>query len=201
MMVGLNLGANEETYSALLKAYAEKQRFYHTRQHIQAMLRHVDSLKTVHEIEAVFPDELELAIWFHDAIYQPFSSKNELNSALWAERFLTQNGVALDVCQRVFQLIMATEHSANPRSLDECLMVDIDLTILGHSRHIYQTFEDNIRREYKWVPLAIYRKKRKTVLQHFLSRKRIYHTDSFYRQFEVQARLNLQRAVTKLSIR
>ena len=50
-------------------------------------------------------------------------------------------------------------------------VVDIDLSILGRNRQDYDLFEERVRKEYKWVPGPLYRRKRIEVLESFLKRR------------------------------
>jgi len=197
LMNALGFGVCEETFGALLKAYSEKHRYYHTDEHINAVLRHLDEVEVAsHKIA-----EIELALWFHDAIYKPFSNTNELDSANWASEFLTSNNAPLEIITNVHKLIMSTVHTGMCDDEDEALMVDIDLTILGASETTYEMFEQAIRKEYKRVPAVIYTKKRSDILRGFLERVRIYQNDYFHDKYEAQARKNMRQAVAMLSAR
>ncbi|BCD96642.1 hypothetical protein [Marinagarivorans cellulosilyticus] len=186
---------NLQTLSDLEKAYAQAGRYYHNAQHIQACLKHYDVI----ESKLSHPREVELALWFHDAIYKIFSSNNEKNSALWARDFLLTNDAAQDAAGRVYDLILATEHNAPAATLDASYLVDIDLSILGANPNVYAQFEQNIRREYRVVPSTIYRKKRIAVLQSFLVREKIFNNEPFYSLLEAQARVNVEGAVARLT--
>jgi len=185
---------NTETYNALLAAYTHNSRHYHSSIHIDACLRHLDKVRNLTH----YANEVELALWFHDAIYVARKSNNELESANWAKAFLVNNSAESEVVERVFNLVMATLHCAPTRTLDELLLVDIDLSILGSAEEIYNAFETAIRLEYKWVPYFLYKKKRIELLQGFLNRERIYTHNYFYDALEVQARMNIKRSITAL---
>lgn len=193
-MQALGLGNNEDTYTSLLHAYSEKHRFYHTDKHINACLGHLDNIVSV----AQRPNEIELALWFHDAIYKPFSKKNEIESAQWAKDFLLKNQASEELVSRVYRLIIVTLHNSPTNSLDESILVDIDLSILGSRPEVYDQFEKSIRKEYKWVPYFHYRKKRKEILSSFMDRDRIYQNQFFYDKCEKQARENLSNAILLL---
>jgi predicted metal-dependent HD superfamily phosphohydrolase len=195
LMANFGFSANEVTYQELAKAYGESHRHYHNRNHIE------HSIATLHQHRdlAEHPDEVELALWFHDAVYKPFSSTNELDSANWAISFLKQNGANPDSIERVNQLILATLHEGEARSQDEKLLVDIDLAILGISEERFALFEKQIRAEYRWVPWFLYRKKRKEVLSSFLERDSIYATTIFAKQLEQRARNNIKAQLLKFS--
>lgn len=194
LMQSLNIGENTKTHQALVVAYAEKHRRYHTAEHINATLKHLDSVSE----QTDYAIEIETALWFHDAIYKPFSSSNELDSVQWASRFLRQNGVAQNKIEMIHNLIMATLHTSQANGQDQMLMVDIDLTILGSNKKTYQQFEKDVRYEYKRVPYFLYRKKRKDVLSEFLNRPKIFRHDYFHEGFEAQAKDNLRQAIDVL---
>ncbi|MDN3637828.1 hypothetical protein QWY82_03300 [Simiduia curdlanivorans] len=194
LMARLGFGPNDAVFQRLHDAYSESHRHYHTGQHIDALLTHYDAVRA----QAHQPEEVEVAIWFHDCIYKPFSSSNELDSANLAVEFLQKNGADDRRCSNVHTLIMATLHTAPVAEFDQILLVDIDLSILGAPEQIYAQFEQDVRREYRWVPRPIYRRKRKQLLVGFLNRASIFQTDYFRDKFERNARDNLARAIVKL---
>jgi predicted metal-dependent HD superfamily phosphohydrolase len=157
LMARLGLAGHGGTYDGLCAAYAEAHRFYHTGEHIAACLRHLDEVAAL----AGRPDEVECALWFHDAVYATRASDNEQRSAARAAEFLRSAGAGGEVCDRVAGHIIATEHNAAPDDPDSALVVDIDLAILGSPPDAYRAFETNIRREYKWVPGPLFRRKRR----------------------------------------
>ncbi len=87
------LGAEPQNpilFDQLRSRYAEPHRVYHTLDHIQDCLKQFDAARSLAERKA----EVEVAIWFHDAIYDPRKSDNEERSARWAERALSGVGVS-----------------------------------------------------------------------------------------------------------
>lgn len=194
LMQSLGFSNDIETYQALYRAYSEKHRHYHTINHITDCLAKLDSARYLASEVA----EVEIAIWFHDAVYKPLSSSNERNSADWAKSFLLKQGADNKRVERVHQLIMATLHNAPASSKDAMLLVDIDLYILGAEKEAYQQFEKDVRKEYKWVPYFLYRKRRSEILDSFLKRERIFSNEYFYEYYEQTARMNLKTAVSML---
>lgn len=77
-------------------------------------------------------------------------------------------------------------------------MVDLDLTILGSDPQKYNQFESGVRKEYQWVSSFLYRNKRKEILKGFLARDRIYNSNFFFDQMELQARGNIKAAIIAL---
>ncbi len=185
---------NEETFASLVSSYSESSRHYHTQEHVAACLRHLDGCASKLDESR----EVEIALWFHDAVYKPLFSGNEQKSANWAASFLSQNGASTEEVSRVRGLIMVTEHNAPTQTKDESFLVDIDLSILGSDAATYECFERRIRKEYKIVPMFIYGKKRAEVLRSFLERPAIYQNEPFAKEREGQAKVNLSNAVSEL---
>jgi predicted metal-dependent HD superfamily phosphohydrolase len=79
------------------------------------------------------------------------------------------------------------------------LVVDVDLPILGSPPDAYERYEAAVRREYKWVPAFVFRRKRREILESFLRRDAIFLTEPFFERYESQARSNLSRACSKLA--
>ena len=76
--------------------------------------------------------------------------------------------------------------------------MDADLAVFGASDAEFWEYERAIRQEYAFVPWPAYRSGRQAVLQHFLSRERIYSTPEFA-DLEAAARTHLQAAARKLA--
>ena len=169
LMGAFGFGANEDTFHSLNAAYTEKHRYYHTREHIQACLEHFNDFSS----QAEHPEEIEIALWFHDSIYNPLSSNNERKSADWASSFLLANGARPEAVERVRRLIMATQHNVAIHTKDESILLDIDLSILGADAKTYDMFEKAVRQEYRIIPMFIYRRNRAEVLNSFLLRPHI----------------------------
>lgn len=181
-------------FESLCRAYSEPQRHYHTLQHLAECLAQADGIERL----ADRPGEVLIALWFHDAIYDPRARGNELRSADWARDVVMQAGSA-EAAARVHTLVMATEHHAVPHTRDAQVVVDVDLSILGAPTARFDEYERQVRQEYRHVPESIFRRKRCEVLQGFLDRPRIFNTDTFHQCLEAQARDNLRRSVGMLS--
>ena len=187
-------GSGVATFAQLAAAYAEPGRAYHTAEHIRDCLSELDLTRD----RAQHPDEVEAALWFHDAVYVPGASDNEEQSAGLARATLLAGRFPQDVADRVAALVLATRHTALSDLPDERLVCDIDLSILGRAPKIFDEFEQRIRREYSWVPEPIYRRERSAVLAGFLRRRTIFQTESFRHRYELMARANLNRMIAAL---
>jgi len=175
----------------LLTRYAEPQRKYHTRQHLEECLALFEEVIAL----APHPAEVEMALWFHDAVYDVKGSGNEERSADWAHRALIDAGVDPASADRVRQLVLVTKHDGVPSSPDEQVLVDIDLAILGAERQRFDEYERQIREEYGFVPGFLFRRKRKQILRTFLDRPVLYSTPALRDRLDARARENLRRAI------
>ena len=184
----------KQAFNHLVDRYAEKHRYYHTLEHIDACLKHLDQHADI--IPGLV--NVEIAIWFHDVIYDPKRNDNEAMSAEYAKVFLQSVGLRFLEIEKIEQLILLTKHPAYPKLEDEKYLLDIDLSILGANKALYDSYEQGIRKEYAYVPNLLYKKGRKKVLNSFAKLERIFYTDYFYQKYESQARQNIARALLDL---
>ncbi|MBL8289373.1 MAG: N-methyl-D-aspartate receptor NMDAR2C subunit [Rubrivivax sp.] len=183
-------GSGDDVRAALVARYAEPHRAYHTLQHLDECLTAFEAVQHLAEHAA----EVEMALWFHDAVYDVHRHDNEEASAEWARAALRAAGAPAAAAARVAALVLATKHQAPPRGADETVLVDIDLAILGAEAPRFAQYEQQIRAEYAFVPEAQFRQRRRDILGSFLSRPRIYGTGHFHALLEERARRNLRRA-------
>ncbi len=175
--------------------YGERARKYHTAHHINECLGLLDRSN---HAEATNP-LVEYALWFHDAIYNTFSRRNEERSAETAVRVLQRSNRPAASFAAVREIILATRHGAQPTKPSSQLLVDIDLAILGADADRYAEFELQIRAEYWWVPTALYRKQRAAILTGFVNRSSVFATHEFRERYERQARNNIAWGLEQLS--
>ena len=176
----------------LLTCYSEPHRKYHSLEHLKECFAHLKTLRSIAE----HPAEIELALWFHDAIYKTTRKDNEERCALWAKESALSNGLPADVADRIYNLIIVTKHTTAPKTQDEKIIVDIDLGILGAPQERFALYEKQVAAEYWWVPWPLYPIMRRNVLKTFLSRKHIYYTNEFHSLYETQARENLTQSLS-----
>lgn len=180
-------------------AYREPHRYYHNLQHLaECLVRFEQVQHLLHDAPAV-----ELALWFHDAVYQtqPKLScaaqkldSNEVQSAALF-RQLCQQALSTHDIHKISALILATEQHAATTDADLQYLLDIDLTILAATPSRFSEYEQQIRAEYAWVDAAVYEQKRREVLAEFLQRQPLYQTRYFQQQLTQEAQYNLQNAV------
>jgi predicted metal-dependent HD superfamily phosphohydrolase len=180
---------------ALLARYAEPHRAYHTLRHLEECFAQLEPVRA----QCERPAEVELALWYHDAVYEPKEPGNEERSAEWAARVLGEAGVPADAADRVRALVLATKHDAVPETPDARLLVDVDLAILGASPERFDEYEAQVRREYEWVPEPAFRAARARILRELAARPALYSTAWFRGRLEAQARANLARSIARLT--
>ena len=184
-------------HDALIASYQEPRRAYHTLQHLREAL----ALLPRWAAAGPNPARVALALWFHDAVYDPQARGhvNERRSAAWARAAAWAAGTSDETAEALHALVMATCHDAEPIGPDAQLLVDIDLAILGAAPARFDEYERQVRAEYAHVPDEAFREGRRRVLQQFLERPVIYRTPQAQGALERRARANLARSIAALS--
>lgn len=173
--------------------YDEPHRHYHTWSHVLACLDNRLRL-TPAKLPAV-----DLALLFHDVIYDPLAGDNEEKSAELMILEAKRAGVAAEVIARAKPLVLATKHGAAVADSEEaCIVVDADLSILGAEKETFDAYESAVREEYAMVPAAAFRAGRAKVLRGFLDRPFIFETKRGRKLWEKAARENMTRSLRAL---
>jgi predicted metal-dependent HD superfamily phosphohydrolase len=183
-----------ERYADLVARYAEPHRHYHTLQHLSECFDRWPELRA-HAVNAA---EVEVALWFHDAIYDTSRSDNEALSAVLARDTALALGARGDSARRIHELVMFTRHAIEPVGPDAQALVDTDLSILGAVPARFDEYERQVRLEYGWVPEAAFRERRAAILRQFLDRPHIFSTELFRERYEPRARANIARSLGAL---
>ena len=185
----------------LRRRYAEPHRAYHGQAYIDTLLGALtDESRHIQDTAAV-----ELAIWYHDAIYDPSATDNEARSAdlLLAE----MRGLACpSVVSAAERMVRATASHELPPDLPDALradtatFLDLDMAVLGAPPAEYDLYEAGIATEYVPVHgLDNFRAGRASFLRGMLTRKRLFHTDRFHHRLDAAARANMRRGLLALA--
>ncbi|MCL6414833.1 hypothetical protein MIB92_04160 [Aestuariirhabdus sp. Z084] len=179
----------EKAWLKITEYYSLKDRFYHTGDHICFCLTQLDQV--IGELDNA--QEVEMALWFHDVIYQMGSDSNEADSATLFCQLIGKNSALTGVRKRVSQLIMDTTHDTEPQTKDGCYLADIDISSLGLPWEEFLKDSDNVRKESPHLDDPAYRSGQRRFFESLLSKSSIFYTDYFYQRYELQARDNLSK--------
>ncbi|MBI5732890.1 N-methyl-D-aspartate receptor NMDAR2C subunit [Candidatus Jorgensenbacteria bacterium] len=182
-------------FKDLLGCYSEPHRAYHVLDHILVSLAEI----AVVHWQARDVNAIRMAIWYHDAVYDPRRGDNEERSAVLAYLAMQNMELDIDFIERVIRHILATKHNVLPTDFDTQLLVDVDLAVLGQGAEIFDVYNRGIRKEYDWVSPVDYARERSEVLRRFLKRPHIYLSEHFREKYEIKARANIFRALAHLA--
>lgn len=193
----LSLGgkASEELFAEIVRRYGERHRHYHGLNHLVRLFEVLEPVRG----QLKEPVRVDLAIWFHDIIHEPGDQDNEARSAELAQQRLAALGVAGDLIARVVQLIRATaEHQAGGADRDDNLFLDADFSILGAPVDVFDRYVEDVHKEYRQVPKAVFNAARAKFLRTALAKDRVFLTGYFERKFGDQARENMARELAEI---
>lgn len=186
----------ERVWHGLAAAYGADGRFYHNLTHIQHTLDIADQLRSVAADFTV----VQLALWFHDVVYDPRHRDNEAQSAAYMERVLHPLGVPDAMLATVSDLILATKnHETAVPNPNIFVILDADLAILSAPPAHYDAYAQAIRQEYAFVPDEAYRAGRTAVLQRFVARSPFYFTEWMQERGDAAVYENINRELEKLT--
>ncbi len=190
--------------STLLKHYAGKGRHYHSIVHIVKLIEELRRLRKEQPAWFLDPVEdaaIELAIWFHDVIYDTSKHDNEEQSAQLAEAYALRLGFSRAVGQRAKDYVRATDHKQFAKDFGAQLVCDVDLLSLALPPTAFDENTRLIRLEYQQYTDEEWRQGRLAWGESFLDpnkRPSIYQTEYYRNREETYARANLARMVEDL---
>ena len=185
--------AAEPIYEQLAASYAEPHRRYHTGNHIDHCLRQLDLGRD--GIEDA--DAIEMALWFHDVVYDPKASDNESRSA---DRFscLARDVMKPELERQIHRLIIITIHSNPPVSVDEKTIVDIDLSSFGLPWDQFSKDSENVRAEFAHLSQEVFAERNIKFLQSLLDRPTVFSTEFYRNRYEDISRENIRKQIEAL---
>jgi predicted metal-dependent HD superfamily phosphohydrolase len=199
------LAIPEGLVAELEAAYATPPRAYHDFAHVREVLRHYASVAAGPGWAQ--PAEVQLAVLFHDAIYEAGRGDNEARSAaLAAERIVhwwPDGGIDIARVRGLIELTarhgqhVPQDFGTTAVADDTRHFLDCDMAILGAAPEVFDAYDRGIAAEYRGhVPGWLFRNRRRAFLKGLLARERIYLSDFFHERLDAQARANLRRAIT-----
>jgi len=175
------------------RRYREPHRRYHDDRHLEEVLAHVAWLADL----ADDPEAVELAAWFHDAVYDlaAGAGENERASAELAASMLADRPNRDEVVRLV---LLTAGHQVEEGDRNGAVLADADLAVLGSEPERYARYAADVRAEFAHVDDDAWRAGRSAVLRGFLARPRIYRTDRAHERFDAPARQNLTEELSSL---
>lgn len=186
----------EALLAKVVAAYSDPARAYHDVRHLAEVLERFDEV--AREVGWQRPDEVFLALLFHDVVYVPGAPDNEAQSAATA-RELLRGKLPPGALDRIDRLIMLTtaHGSLDPGQLDPdaALLLDCDLSILGAPAARFDEYERDVAKEFSFLPEQAYASGRRGFLKRLVSARSLFLSPHFRERLEGRARENLARAL------
>jgi len=201
--LGVSTVATQRWWSDLTARHSESPRRYHTLDHLAELLSYLDS-PYGRPITGWERDAVELAIFFHDSIYDPKAGDNEERSAELFLQFASSActcaatgqtcAVPKQLVDTVHDWIVITKsHDPGQNSTEPLrLFLDFDMAVLSKPLEGYLAYANQIRHEYMHVPHGQFCEGRAAVLRKFCAMPSIYLSHGFARTgVERRARANM----------
>ncbi len=189
------LPTEPELGKELLGLWSQEHRYYHDRVHLLSVLEAVDRLGGKLSAEELML--LQLAAWFHDAVYQG-TAEDEFKSAVLARERL-DSVLSARAVSTVSDLILLTA-GHNPKESDRLgrILCDADLEVLARPEPAYQRYAHAIYQEYAHLPRHVLAEGRSRILTALLEKATIYATAAGRDLWESAARSNVSRELEHL---
>ncbi|MDT0343290.1 HD domain-containing protein [Streptomyces litchfieldiae] len=168
----------------LLARWGEPHRHYHNVAHLAAVLERLEPLREY----ADDPVAVALAAWFHDAVYDPYASDNEEQSAALAEQLLPPGPRRAEVARLVR---LTAGHDPADGDRNGAALCDADLGVLAEPPARYAAYAAAVRQEYGFVSDEDFRAGRAEVLRRLLVLPRLFRTPYGAEHWEATARFNM----------
>jgi predicted metal-dependent HD superfamily phosphohydrolase len=206
------LTGSTELRDDLLAAYSTPGRAYHDLRHLGEVLERVEELRTastappgVHRLDRRV---IDLALWFHDAVYDTDPGVEgevkavgaEELSAQWAERALPATVLGAEAVAEVARLVRLTAtHDPQPHDLAGQLVCDADLAILAAQPVRYGRYVADVRLEYRRLDDETFNAGRVRILRALLARRRLFATDHADQSWRQAAEQNIRAELARLT--
>lgn len=177
--------APEPIYADIVARYDEPHRHYHTLGHVDDCLERFDRVRELPND----PGAVELALWFHDVIFDSAARDNERRSAQY---YLDRAAGAPPRYRRhICSMILASNHAGTLCDSDLGYVLDIDLAGFAYPWPQFRSTTDVVRAEYPHLSEAQFVGGMAGFFNVLLARPFIYRTQSFRERCEAAARANI----------
>jgi predicted metal-dependent HD superfamily phosphohydrolase len=193
-----------EQWDTLREAYRTPPRSYHDWAHVERVLQHYEAVAT--GPGWTHPEDVFLAVLYHDACYEPASAANEARSAALAvahiARWLPDAGIDAARVERLIGLtarhgeFAPADLGAGQDADDARHFLDCDMAVLGAPPAEFDAYNRGIAAEFRGLaPGWLFNMERRRFLKSLLARERIYLSAFFHARLDGQARGNLRRVL------
>lgn len=183
----------------VLRRWYEPQRRYHDVVHLEMMLRSIAELAEFLGLDDDTRFYLEIAAWYHDAIYNVGapSGENERASANLFIHDATHVLPSVAVIE-IYGAILATANHQRPDRYFAAMLCDADLAGLGAPWDTYLAAAARVRLEYGAITHEQWTTGRRAFITAYTGHPCLYHTP-WGARYEQPARRNLLREMAELS--
>ena len=179
----------DPVWETLDRLYTEPHRHSHDVSHLEHCLLELDPVREGLDR----PDQVEMALWFHDAVHHSNQSDNEARSA---ELFSTMAEGVMIVASvaTIADLITVTTHKDPPETEDQQYICDIDMSSFGAPWERFLQDSMNLKKEFLG-PVEDYYSRKRRFFESLLQRPRVFYTEHFYNRYGEKARRNIRRTL------
>ena len=180
-------------FEVIYRAYSEGHRKYHNVRHLCDVLMCLDRFKHL----LYHPDLVELALFYHDIVYEIGSGRNEVLSVeLFDDHFYDH--LSDGDRSRVKSLIMATEIGSLPERYMDCnYIADIDKAMMGGDPDDFKRNSLLIHEEYNVFSDNEFYEGRRKILMRLLN-EGVYKTRFFEMMYGNVAIQNINEELKKI---
>lgn len=185
-------GLTDDLRAELSDRWSQPHRRHHDVEHLNDVLAAVDILADGGP--SFDRDAVDLAVWFHDAVYEIGRDDNEEQSAALAHERLADSSLRDEVVRLV---LLTRTHAVAPGDLNGAVLSDADLSVLASSPERYARYAAAVREEYASIPDDVFRPARARVLAALLDGT-VFHTERGAKLWEERARANVTAEIRAL---
>lgn len=181
--------------SMLTTLYTQPHRHYHNINHINDCLTELENYPGLSSENIRI---VEKAIWYHDAVYNPYSKNNEVNSAMlipsgyWMDDNKVREIILATAKHSITQVAKDKDGNETPLPLATQIMLDIDLAGFGKPTPECLQNGENVRKEYYKTNDQDFFTGRLNFLRKIMQRKSLYYTDYFKEKYHAQSQENIK---------
>ncbi|WP_417266393.1 phosphohydrolase [Brumimicrobium sp.] len=194
----LNITSDEfiisKCFDEIIHAYESEGRYYHNLEHLKDLFSELE--RASHLIDDF--NLVNIAVFYHDVIYNPTANNNEEKSAEFSSNHLKLMRASEQLIKTVYEAIIATKKHSESENNNINIFTDADLSILGTNSEHYKKYSQKIRYEYITYPSYLFDNGRIQALKQLMDTGRLFKSEYFYKLNEKQALDNLQAELDSL---